>query len=450
MEGLKCLQWNSHTAHVRSLLQDLMITNNFSDVTLVCEDLTMLRAHRNILSAGSQVLKDIFLFEDKSQLGGKQSVIHLRGVKHKVMQAILEYIYLGETAITQDRTNDFLLAAKGLGVRDCTEKVTQNVIVDSNISNDQNLNSLKINTMEMDLDIKTENQISIDEINTTTLKKLDKPGQITIGFNEAISNFKIKDEVVMANVSNEIDSHNDSEDGGVDNTSNIKHQCSICGEVFENAFCLKTHEKNVHSVKRKRVSCQQCDYTCNQPNRLKSHINIVHNNIKYPCEICGKLFANNLSLSAHVTNIHERNQIFYCEQCDYKAVTKFGLQNHILTKHDKVIFECNQCDKKYSYIQQLDVHKKAVHEGSKFCCDSCNFQAAYKADLRSHKKIVHEGIRRKCDECDYQSKHTRELRNHMKKKHQKIVSFKKGVFSQLEDSNPRLNSADTDTGTDTN
>ena len=47
MEEPKWLQWDSHTAHVRSLLQDLMITNNFSDVTLVCEDLTMLRAAGN-------------------------------------------------------------------------------------------------------------------------------------------------------------------------------------------------------------------------------------------------------------------------------------------------------------------------------------------------------------------------------------------------------------------
>ena len=171
MEEPKWLQWDSHTAHVRSLLQDLMITNNFSDVTLVCEDLTMLRAHRNILSAGSQVLKDIFLFEDKIQLGGNQSVIHLRGVKHTVMQAILEYIYLGRTAIPIDGTNDFLLAAKGLGLRDCSEKQTQNVDVDPNMSNDQNLDSLNLDSVIKEMTINP----------TTTPKKLDKPRQISVG-----------------------------------------------------------------------------------------------------------------------------------------------------------------------------------------------------------------------------------------------------------------------------
>ena len=452
MEEAKWLQWDSHTAHVRSLLQDLMITNNFSDVTLVCEDLTMLRAHRNILSAGSQVLKDIFLFEDKIQLGGKQSVIHLRGFNHTVMQAILEYIYLGKTAIPIDGTNDFLLAAKGLGLRDCIDKRTRKYDVDPNItSNGQNLNSFDVHQMETDIKTKLpENHVNIKENITTTPKKLDKSRQITIGFNEAISNFKIKDEVAIATVSDELDLHIDSENEGVHNQSNLNHNCSICDKTFKNAVCLKNHEKDVHGVSRKRIFCPHCEYTCFQQRIMKSHIDFVHNNRKYPCEICGKLFANNLSLSAHVMNIHERSQMFYCEQCDYKAVTKYGLQNHILAKHDKVLFKCGQCDKKYSYMQQLHVHKEAVHEGTRFSCDSCSFQAAYKGDLRAHKKIVHEGIRRKCDECDYQSKHTRELRNHMKRQHQKNVSFKKGVISQLEDANPRLNSADTDTGTDTN
>ena len=136
MEGLKCLQWDSHTAHVRGLLQDLMITNNFSDVTLVCEDQTMLRAHRNILSAGSKVLKDIFLFEDKILIGGRQSVIHFRGVNHSVMQALLEFIYLGETTVPVDGTNAFLLAAKTLGVKDCIEERTQYDDVETNLCND--------------------------------------------------------------------------------------------------------------------------------------------------------------------------------------------------------------------------------------------------------------------------------------------------------------------------
>ncbi len=505
MEGLKCLQWDSHTAHVRSLLQDLMITNKFSDVTLVCGDQTMLRAHRNILSAGSSVLKDIFLFEDKVQIGGNQSVIHLSGINYAVMQAILEYIYLGETAVPVDRTNAFLLAAKSLGVKNCIER-PQFKNNDANLSNNESFNSLEcnfnydVNSKQGDLSTnvvnvklmenleKQKTQMNISDKNHITPKKLGhaKPRQITIGFNEVISSLKIKDEVMecpncdfesddkkafrthiefahdgvkyhchncdfKTTVSNELDLHIDSEHEGADKPLEIKHQCATCGKVLKSAECLKRHE-NVHAYIRERFSCGQCDYTTYQQKKLTSHVDFVHNNIKYPCEICGKPFANNQSLNAHVMTIHDRSHLFTCDQCDYKAVCKDGVQKHILAKHEKVELMCDKCDKKYPYVTQLKRHKKSVHEGARFMCDSCSFQAAYKSDIRTHMKIVHEGIRKKCDECDYQSKHTRELRNHMKKQHQKNVSFKKGVFNSSElttavESNPPLNTNDTDIGT---
>ena len=68
-------------------------------------------------------------------------------------------------------TNDFLLAAKGLGLRDCSEKQTQNVDVDPNMSNDQNLDSLNLDSVIKEMTINP----------TTTPKKLDKPRQISVG-----------------------------------------------------------------------------------------------------------------------------------------------------------------------------------------------------------------------------------------------------------------------------
>ena len=75
---------------------------------------------------------------------------------------------------------------------------------------------------------------NIKENITTTPKKLDKPRQITIGFNEAISNFKIKDEVAIATVSDELDLHIDLENEGVHNQSNLNHNCSLCGNKAGN------------------------------------------------------------------------------------------------------------------------------------------------------------------------------------------------------------------------
>ena len=152
MEGPKWLQWDSHTSHVRSLLQELIETKNFADVTLVSDDQSVFRAHRNILSAGSQVLKDIFLFENKLKIGGQQqSVVHLRGIKQWVMQSLLEYIYLGETSIPLDGTNEFLLAAKELGVRDCAEKSPQRVHTLNSLENKSENSLISFNSIQKGL-----------------------------------------------------------------------------------------------------------------------------------------------------------------------------------------------------------------------------------------------------------------------------------------------------------
>ena len=489
MEDLKYLQWDSHSAHFRRLLQELIITNNFADVTLVCEGQRMFRAHRNILSAGSKVLKDIFLFEDKLKIGGQQqSVVHLRGIKQAEMKAILEYIYLGETTLPADETNNFLLAAKGLGLMDCTEKRIQrnnDHIFNSNETNHDDALPLEtdFNSQRKELTENAEpasqckdNQMNENEQSKTTTEKVDapttKPRQITIGFNEVINRSIVKEEFAeeiekcpecefesddriafkthiefahdgvnyychdcdfKTTVSNELDLHIDSEHNGQDGNEN--HQCAHCGKVLSSAKKLRKHELLIHLKKREKISCNQCTYQAYNRNTMYTHIQHVHNNVNYPCEICGKFYQSSESLKNHVMKIHDKSVVFECDQCDYKASCSGTLKFHITAKHDKAEFNCDLCDKKYSYSSRLKQHKRSVHEGTRFSCDSCNFEAAYKSDVRTHKKIVHEGIRKKCDECDYQSKHTRELRNHMEKQHQKKVSYKNGVYTESQTPN---------------
>ena len=107
------LTWNTYSDHLRVMMKEMMTSGDFADVTLICEDKKKIKAHKNILSACSPVLKDILQIENSS-------VIYLKGVNFAEMESILEYIYLGETTAYQEQINDFLDVATSLEVKGLT------------------------------------------------------------------------------------------------------------------------------------------------------------------------------------------------------------------------------------------------------------------------------------------------------------------------------------------
>ena len=60
------LHWHSHSDHLREALNEMMLSSEFTDVTLVTDDKRQIRAHRNILSAASPVFKSILQIDSKN------------------------------------------------------------------------------------------------------------------------------------------------------------------------------------------------------------------------------------------------------------------------------------------------------------------------------------------------------------------------------------------------
>ena len=60
----KCkLTWHTYPDHLREMMEGLITSDNFKDVTLVSDDKKTIKAHRNILSSCSPVFKNILQFE---------------------------------------------------------------------------------------------------------------------------------------------------------------------------------------------------------------------------------------------------------------------------------------------------------------------------------------------------------------------------------------------------
>ena len=83
-----CLQWNDFKENIKGAFGSLRQDNDFSDITLVCEDGQQMVAHKVILAASSPFFQKLLSPSD----------IH-EGVKYDDLMAILDFLYLGEASI---------------------------------------------------------------------------------------------------------------------------------------------------------------------------------------------------------------------------------------------------------------------------------------------------------------------------------------------------------------
>ena len=75
------------------------------------------------------------------------------------------------------------------------------------------------------------------------------------------------------------------------------------------------------------------------------------------------------------------DDIWACEQCDYKASQRGHLLAHIKSTHEGFKFPCEQCDYKASKKENLLRHTKSTHEGLQYPCEQCEYKAAQKGSL---------------------------------------------------------------------
>ena len=117
-----CLRWNDFESNLSAAFQEVREENSLYDVTVACDGGGEFPAHRLVLAACSQVLRQVIC--RKSQLGGnqQQQVIYLRGVNSRDLKFILSFMYQGEVSIAQDHLNSFLAVAEDLQVKGLTQE----------------------------------------------------------------------------------------------------------------------------------------------------------------------------------------------------------------------------------------------------------------------------------------------------------------------------------------
>ena len=109
------IQWSQFQTQVSQSFQNLRLSEELFDVTLACEDETV-EAHKVIISACSLFFRHVL-----NKTKQNHPFIYLKGVLHKDLLAILDFIYSGETQVPAEDVNRFIEAAQELKIKELSE-----------------------------------------------------------------------------------------------------------------------------------------------------------------------------------------------------------------------------------------------------------------------------------------------------------------------------------------
>ena len=96
--------------------------NDFTDVTLACEDGQQVEAHKVILAASSPFFQ-MLLKRNKHP----HPLIYMKGMKSKDLLAIVDFLYRGEANVFQENLDSFLAIAEELQLKGLMGKSDEKV-----------------------------------------------------------------------------------------------------------------------------------------------------------------------------------------------------------------------------------------------------------------------------------------------------------------------------------
>ena len=114
---LLCLKWKDFQENMRNEFASLRESQDFTNVTLACEDGLQVDAHKLILAATSPFFQDLF-----RRNRHEYSMIFMRGVKSEDLVAIIDFLYYGEVNVHQDNLEAFLTLAEELRLKGLTQQ----------------------------------------------------------------------------------------------------------------------------------------------------------------------------------------------------------------------------------------------------------------------------------------------------------------------------------------
>ncbi|XP_049865723.1 ras-responsive element-binding protein 1 isoform X2 [Pectinophora gossypiella] len=112
------LKWHSHSSHLNGSVAALLRSERFTDVVLCTMDGSQIPAHKFILSSCSVYLSNLFEGQRSvMRMGGMLYVVLPSEISTKALKILVEYMYKGETTVSNEVLDTVLKAGEVLKIR---------------------------------------------------------------------------------------------------------------------------------------------------------------------------------------------------------------------------------------------------------------------------------------------------------------------------------------------
>ena len=222
------------------------------------------------------------------------------------LQAMLQFVYLGEATLQYESMLDFLKVAQDLQVREICETVGLNGELNTNNDVVDTVTAEYIEDMEQ-AENDPEPDLKVKAFYETVELKNGEPNTSDEG---------IENNDTAEYIEKRKEAKNDPEPRPIEENPRDKKfskqmaddtkigKCSQCGARYTAKQNLLLHIQSEHEGVR--YHCTECPYKAKARNNLKAHIQTKHEGIRYPCEHCQLKATSKSNLRIHVRRHHSQ------------------------------------------------------------------------------------------------------------------------------------------------
>lgn len=351
------ISYKGYDTASKVLFDSLLNNGEFADVTIVCDDERVIKAHKIILSAFSPFFKNILL-----KIPSPNPVIYITGICYKDLLCIFQFIYRGETQVEDSGLESFLSSAEKLKVMGIyplanfeQKKLPNYSQMYPGVFTEES-NTKHLNGNESPADISNMLNVVIKEEPAEEMQEEQenvavfvKTEEISVK-QESIESLT-KGEIGNENNPDEILGHQEDDKELRPPKSEIKHEKSLD---------MYTRIKNRHKSSPKKVNYNDDLAMDDNDNETEDLLTKAKDN-KPPILAIPKapIFANPKPM-------FKTNRLLKCKYCQFKTVKFLLLRQHVLRIHSRPALgkghiTCNYCGCKFWTVDALNAHKTNVH-----------------------------------------------------------------------------------------